>query len=175
MTRIRCSSAPTPASTPPSVTAATARSAKSTPNTPPRPAARSPERQLPARRLPRLRCRPLRRRLTADSRLARSLARNLRLRRLARLRPLAQRRTLRGGERRPRPIGQILGIVEQARRQLPVRVHSHRLRARLILKRLRALRFELRNGLVIGTEIQTSPQREREVDAVGGDAEAGKH
>ena len=58
------------------------------------------------------------------------------VRRLARLRPLAQRRALRRGQRRPRPIAQVLRIVEQPRRQLPVRIHGHRLRPRLILERL---------------------------------------
>src|SRR6185369_11406380 len=45
----------------------------------------------------------------------------------------------------------------------------------LILKRLRALRFELRNGVVIGAEIETGAQREREIGAIGGNAESGKH
>jgi len=43
------------------------------------------------------------------------------------------------------------------------------------LKRLRSLPFELRNGLVIGAEVQTGPQREREIGAVGGDAKSGEH
>ena len=46
---------------------------------------------------------------------------------------------------------------------------------RLILKRLRTLRFELRNGLVVGAEIKPGAQREREIGAVGGNAESGKH
>jgi hypothetical protein len=43
------------------------------------------------------------------------------------------------------------------------------------LKRLRPLRFELRNGLFIGAKIKPRAQREREVGAVSGNAEAGKH
>ena len=58
------------------------------------------------------------------------------LRRLARLRPLLQRRALGRGQRRPRPHAQLFGIVEQPRRQLPVRVHRHGLGPRLVLERL---------------------------------------
>jgi hypothetical protein len=84
-------------------------------------------------------------------------------------------RALRRSQRRPRPSGQILGIVKQPRRQLPVRVHSDRLGPRLILKRLRSLRFELRDRLFVGAKIKPRAQREREVGAVSGNAEAGKH
>ena len=49
------------------------------------------------------------------------------------------------------------------------------LAARLILKRLRSLRLELRNGLLVGAEIKPGAQREREIGAVGGNAEAGEH
>ena len=89
--------------------------------------------------------------LATNSRLACSL-RNLRLCRLAHLGPLAKRRALRRGQRRPRPIGQLFGVIEQPRRQLPVRIHGDRLGPRLILKRLRSLRFELRNGLVVSAK-----------------------
>ena len=49
--------------------------------------------------------------------------------RLARLRTLAQRRALRRRQRRPRPTAQLLRIVEQPRRQLPVRVDRDGLRS----------------------------------------------
>ena len=57
-------------------------------------------------------------------------------RRLARLRPLRQRRALRRCQRRPRPCAKLLRIVEQPRRQLPVRIHRHGLGPGLVLKRL---------------------------------------
>jgi hypothetical protein len=41
----------------------------------------------------------------------------------------------------------------------------------LILEWLRALRFELRNGLFVGAEVKAGAQRDREVGSVGGDAE----
>src|SRR5258706_5662383 len=49
------------------------------------------------------------------------------------------------------------------RRQLPVRVDHDGLGPGLVLKRLRSLGFELRNGLIVGTEIETGPQRHCEV------------
>ncbi len=55
---------------------------------------------------------------------------------LPRLRPLPQRRTLRRAERRPRPLAQFVGVVEQPRRQLPVRTDHDGLDARGILERL---------------------------------------
>ena len=72
---------------------------------------------------------------------------------------------------RPSPSRQLLGIVEQPRRQFPVRVHGHGLGAGLILERLRTLRLELRNGRLVSAEEEPGAQRQREVDAVGGNAE----
>jgi hypothetical protein len=65
------------------------------------------------------------------------------------------------------PTGQFLRIVEKPRWQLPIRVDRDGLRPGLVLKRFRPLGFELRNGLIVGTEIETGPQRHGEVDPVG--------
>jgi len=94
---------------------------------------------------------------------------------LARLRALLQRRALGGRERRPRPCAKVFGIVEQARRQLPVGIHRDRPAAGLIRKRLRPFRLELRNGLIIGAKIEAAAERERKVGGVGRNAEARKH
>src|SRR5580658_8245393 len=64
---------------------------------------------------------------------------------------LAERRALRGRQCRPRPAGQLLLVVEQPRRQFPVRIDGDDLRGRslLILKRFRSFRLELRNGFFV--------------------------
>ncbi|MGY4313176.1 hypothetical protein ACVWW1_002479 [Bradyrhizobium sp. JR3.5] len=80
-----------------------------------------------------------------------------------------------GTERRACPDRELLGIVEQPSRQLPVRVHRHRLGARLVLERPAAFGFELRDGLLIGAEVEPGAQREREISTVSGDAVTGEH
>ena len=59
-------------------------------------------------------------------------------------------------------------IVEFSRR-------AFALGARLVLEWCRPLRFELRDRLLVSTQIKPRPQRESEVGAVGGNAVAGKH